>query len=190
VLSWAAVLLDYGQWLHGAPSGEVQYWPLNNASYKRSVLLDCDDLPRGLAFGDQLLLAVRARGHRIYFEPRAGLAHLNMTHLPSWIDERWLGGVLVARYRSTDWPFVKRLFYLLASPLIPLVLFARVAPNALSTIRVKRLPPSTVAMMFLGSRVHGWGEAAGYSGIGSIDRAEARMTEYEINKVRYARRVP
>jgi hypothetical protein len=41
--------------------------------------------------------------------------------------------------------------------------------------------------MFLGAVAHGLGELVGYARVGGVDGAEARMTEYEIHKARYAR---
>lgn len=190
VLSWAGLLLAYGTWLQERPSGEIRYWPLNNSSCLRSALLECGgDLARHLSYGDQLLLALHGRGHRVYFEPRAGLSHLNVSRLGPWLDERWTAGVLVGRYRSSEWSTGRRVAYALASPLIPFVLFGRVARGAAATIRAKRLSLATLPAMFLGSVAHGFGELMGYARIGSIERAEERMTEYEIHKMRYARRL-
>jgi hypothetical protein len=188
VLSWAGLFLDYGGWLQERPPGEIRYWPLNNSACRRAALLECDDdLERGLSYGDQLLLALRQRHHRVYFEPRASLLHLNISRLRFWIDERWVAGVLVARHRSRDWSRARRLAYVLASPLIPLVLFARVAPSAVATIRARRLPLAMLPAMLLGAVAHGLGELIGYARLGSVEDAEARMTEYEIHKAQYAR---
>jgi hypothetical protein len=188
VLSWAGLLLDYGTWLQDRPPSELRYWPLNNSSCRRAALLECDDdLERGLSYGDQLLLALRAKGHRVYFEPRAVLSHLNISRFRFWLDERWVGGVLVARHRSRDWSRAKRAAYVLGSPLIPFVLFGRVAPGAVAAIRARALPLTTLAVMLLGAAAHGLGELVGYGRLGGVEGAEARMTEYEIHKARYAR---
>lgn len=188
LLSWAGLLLDYGGWLQERPPSELRYWPLNNSSCLRAALLECDDdLERGLSYGDQLLLALQQRRHRVYFEPRAVLSHLNISRFRFWLDERWVGGVLVARHRSRDWSHAKRVAYVLASPLIPLVLFGRVAPSTVTTIRARRLSLMTLPVMFLGAVAHGLGELVGYARVGGVDGAEARMTEYEIHKARYAR---
>ena len=187
VLSWAGLLLDYGSWLQDRAPSELRYWPLNNSSCRRAALLECDDdLERGLSYGDQLLVALHTRGHRVYFEPRAVLSHLNISRFRAWLDERWVGGVLVARHRSRDWSRVRRAAYVLGSPLIPLVLFGRVARSAVATVRARRLPLTTLPVMLLGAVAHGLGELVGYARLGGAEGAEARMTEYEIHKARYA----
>ena len=81
------------------------------------------------------------------------------------------------------------LAYVLASPFIPFVLFRRVAPNAVAALRARRLPLTTLPMMFLGSFAHGFCELFGYAGVGPFDRAEIQMAEFEIHKTRYASRV-
>lgn len=187
-LSWAGLLLDYGGWLDDGEAGEVDYWPLNNSSCRRDALLENDaDLVRGLSYGDQLLVALEKQGHRVFFEPAARLQHLNVARLGSWIDERWVGGVLVARHRSRDWSLAKRLGYVLATPLIPFVLFGRVAASARVVVRRRGLSALVLPAMFVGALVQAAGEALGYSHLGSTERPENRMTDYEIHKARYAR---
>lgn len=187
-LSWAGLLLDYGGWLEDGEPGEQNYWPLNNSSVRRSALLENDeDLERGLSYGDQLLVALDRQGHRVFFEPTARLEHLNVVPFGAWIDERWVGGVLVARHRSRDWSLLKRLAYVAATPLIPWVLLTRVASRARAVVRGRSLSRAVLPAMFLGSVVQALGEAVGYSRLGSPLPAERRMTEYEIHKARYAR---
>lgn len=185
-LSWAGFLLDYGSWLEESPPGEIEYWPLNNASCATAALIDqADLLEHGLSHGDQLLLALRERGHKVYLESMAVLSHLNLTRAGAWFDERWVGGVLVARQRSQSWTMARRILYVLASPLIGLVLFSRVLGPARRAIKRRKLSIGILAAMLAGTIVQGFGEMLGYTHLGSGLRSEQRMTEYEINKVRY-----
>ncbi len=127
LLSWAGFLLDYGGWIEHQPAGEIDYWPLNNACCDRAALLrTAPDLAHALSFGDQLILALRAAGHRVYLEPDAALSHLNIARWKPFLDERWVGGHMVARSRSRDWSLSRRLAYACATPLIAVVLFSRV----------------------------------------------------------------
>jgi hypothetical protein len=186
-LSWAGFLLDYGNWLEESQAGEIEYWPLNNASCTTGALIDQGGLlDHGLSHGDQLLLALQERGHKVYLEPAAVLAHLNLTHAGAWFDERWVGGVLVARQRSQSWSVARRILYVLASPIIGLVLFARVLTPARHAIKRRKLAKGVLPAMLAGTVVQGFGEMLGYTHLGSGLRSERRMTEYEINKVRYA----
>lgn len=187
LLSWAKFLLDYGGWMHDLPAGEIHYWPLNNSSVDREALRSCtDDLAHALSYGDQLLLALGAAGHRVYFEPEAGLSHLNITRWQPWLDEQWIAGHLIAAFRSDDWPLLRRITYAAAAPVIALVLFARAWRPARQAMRAKRLPWAVLPIMLLGTFARALGEAPGYLRLGRLGESERRMTEYELHKQRYA----
>lgn len=187
LLSWTGFLLDYGGWLHDQPAGEMDYWPLNNSSCDRAAILGCaGDLAHALSYGDQLLLALAAAGHRVWFEPEAQLAHLNVSRWKEFLDEHWIGGHLVACFRSRDWPMLRRWAYAGAAPVIVVVLFARVWRPARQAIRRHRLSRAILPAMLLGTIARALGETIGYLRLGRLETSERRMTEYELHKQRYA----
>ena len=192
LLSWAGFLLDYGNWQEETPAGEIEYWPLNNASCKRQALLDQgDSLTQDLSYGDQLILALRDAGHKVFLEPTAVLAHLNLSRAQPWFDERLVAGILIARYRSQQWSFTKRALYTLASPLIAFILFARVLGPTRQIIGSKKLSLRILPIMLAGTIVQSLGEMIGYSHLISDAPSERRMTEYEIHKAKYtSSRIP
>jgi hypothetical protein len=184
-LSWAAFLRDYGPWLAGLPAGEISMMPTHNASYKREVLLELGPgLERALTHGDQLNLHLRAHGYRVYFEPAARIDHLNISRPGAWLWERFLAGLLTAGQRAERWPWHKRLLYLAASPLIPVVILSKTRKGLRQARRQARLPAGTVPWLIVGAVVSALGELVGYArGAGST--AVRQMTEYELHKVRY-----
>lgn len=186
MLSWTGFLLDYGAWMDDQPAGEIDYWPLNNSCCDRAALLEsADDLAHALSYGDQLILALRKSGHRVYFEPEAALSHLNVVRWKAWLDERWIGGHLVARHRSRDWSLAQRWAYVFASPAIAIVLFARVWRPTRHAMRRLNLPTAILPAMLLGAVTKALGELVGYTHFGSDEASERRMTEYELHKVNY-----
>lgn len=187
LVSWAGFLLDYGGWMHDQPAGEIDYWPLNNCCCACRVVLDATPDPaHALSYGDQLIKAVAAAGHRVFFEPDAALSHLNIRRWKPWFDEHFIGGHLVACYRSRDWPAWRRWAYVAAAPAIALVLFARVWRPALSAVRRYSLPFAILPVMLAGSMARAAGEAVGYARLGTTESSERRMTEYELHKQAYA----
>lgn len=185
-LSWAIFLLDYGRWLAGLPSGEIALAPTHNSSYKRDVLLELGPaLETALAHGDELTLHLDARGHRAYFEPAARIDHLNVSRPGPWLNERFLGGLLIAGRRATRWPWYTRLLYMAGSPLIPAVLLSRIRHGVRLARRERHLPAGTMAALVMGVVVSAVGELVGYAR-GAGPGAERQMTEYEVHKVRYA----
>lgn len=186
VLSWAAFLSDYGRWLEGMPAREISVFPIHNGGFKRSVLLALGDrLAPALAHGDELCIALRAAGHKAYFEPAAKLDHVNVASLRHWVRERFALGVLIANHRSSRWPLGRRALYILGSPLLPLVLSWRVSPGVWRTLRAKKAPLSLVFWIGFGLTVQSAGELAGYLGV-STRSSERLMYEYEAHKLRYA----
>jgi hypothetical protein len=184
-LSWAIFLLDYGRWLAGLPAGEIALAPTHNSSYKREVLLSIGPaLETALAHGDEMTLKLNSAGHRTYFEPSAVIDHLNVTQLAPWLHERFLGGRVIAGRRAMRWPWWMRLLYVVASPLIPVVVLSRIWPGVRHARRETRLPFGTLPAIIIGAMVSAMGELVGYAwGIGT--GVEEQMTEYEVHKVRY-----
>jgi hypothetical protein len=130
------MLLDYGPFIAGGQrdAGEVLDLPGHNSSYRRDVLLGYGErLTQLLGFEAELHAELRRRGERMIIEPRARLAHVNVTRLRSWLPERWHAGRIYAGALSRRWPRRRRVFYALASPAIPLLRVRRALRDAART---------------------------------------------------------
>lgn len=183
-LSWAAFLMDYGQWLEELPAGEIVSGPTWNTSYKRSVLVGLDGaLDRALSSGDELSITLRARGCRAWFEPAARISHMNVGRR-GWVDERFLSGLLIGAHRRGLWSPAKRLAYICASPLIPVVILSRIARSVRVLARRGALPSGTVPALLLGAIVRTAGEVVGYIR-GASSAEQTQMEKYELHKVDY-----
>ena len=189
-LSWALFLLDYGRWLHVLPAGESAIAPTHNGAFSRHVLLGLgEDLDRALHQGDYLTVLLRARDHRIYFEPAARIDHLNLSRWRPWVQERWHGGRLLAGRRAERWSLPRRLVYFCGAPLIPFLLTFRLRKVLATAWRGGMLPWGTIAAVFAAGVVSGAGEMMGYL-FGSSEDAEPLMLHLELHKARYASRRP
>ncbi|HET6798144.1 MAG TPA: hypothetical protein VFH40_13375 [Gemmatimonadales bacterium] len=185
-LSWAIFLLDYGRWLTGLRPGEISLAPTHNVAYKRAVLLELGaKLDAALGHGEELTLHFRTWGHRAYFEPAARIDHLNITRPRAWLNERFLGGRLIAGHRSRRWTWPRRFLYFAGSPLIPAVVLSRIRRGVRRARCETRLPGGTMPAILLGALVSAIGEAVGYA-LGVGPAAESQMTEYELHKACYA----
>lgn len=183
ILSWAGFLSDYARWCDGLPAGEIPEAPLYNAAYRREVLLSLGDrLAPALSHGDELPKTLAAAGHRVYFEPRARLDHVNVSRPWDWVVERFLAGIVIGAHRAAQWPLSRRLVYIGGSFLIPVVLTWRILPGLWKTVRQRRLPAVTIPAILAGMIVKAAGEMAGYAGL-STAAAERRMHEYEVHKL-------
>jgi hypothetical protein len=183
-LSWAGFLSDYGTWHRALAPGEIGSGPTWNVAYKRESLLALgDNLEHALSSGDELWSAFRAQGRRWYHAPDAPLEHVNVSRPRSWAHERYLAGFMVAANRNARWSLPRRVAYLLASPLIVIVLLSRLR-TPLRAVRSRQLPAGTMPALVAGVILRTLGEAVGYLG-GASREHESQMEEFELHKLKY-----
>ncbi len=180
-VSWADLFIGYGPWLEPVPSGEADFLPGHNSSYKRHLLLPYGDrLATLLAAETVLHWDLRAKGFRLFLEPRARVAHTNFSRWSSWIPVQYLCGRSFAGTRAVDMSALRRAVYAVGSPAIPLVRLARLArgikASGLRRRFLKTLPATAVGLI-----VDGIGQFVGYlAGPGSAPSALAR---YEFRRI-------
>ncbi len=180
VLGEVALLMDYGRFGPSRPRGRGARLPRTNASLARASVLGSE---RALeqALGPLASLPIPAAGVR--HEPSARIDHLNVDRLLPWAHERYLAGRLVGGSRFAAFSLPRRLAYLLASPLVAGLIFARALRLVVRPVR----SPALVGVIGLAALLQAAGEAVGYAS-GGLEAAERRMLSYELHKWRYARR--
>jgi len=183
IVACADFLLGYGPWLDPTPSGEVDYLPGHNSSYRRSVLLEYEpDLDTWLEAESVLHWDLRPRGHRLRLEGRARTNHFNFSRAASWLAATYLQSRTFGARRMSGASPARRLLWLLATPLIPLVRLRR----ALGQVRqLPSAPPlwRLLPALVLALLVSVAGEAAGYArGAGA---APQRVFRYEFVRSRH-----
>jgi hypothetical protein len=94
VTSWADFLIAYGPWSEPAAAGEVEHLPGHNSIYKRAILLDYGPGLEAMLEAESILhWDLRARGYRLYLEPKAKVAHLKFGLLSSLTQGQFALGV-------------------------------------------------------------------------------------------------
>jgi hypothetical protein len=185
-ISHLVAVINYHPWLPPARRAEHGMLPGHNSSFKRDRLL---------AYGDELEDLLRAEivlhgrlcrdGHRLLLEPAARFAHWNESSLWSIALGRFLWNRCYgpSRARTFGWSAVRRLVYVVATPLIPFYALAKIArtlshtrPELLRTV-LRWLPHFLAAHLATAA-----GQAVGLL-FGRGD-AEARFTLYELNEPR------
>ena len=107
---------------------EAEFLPGHNCSYKRDILLEYgDELETMLQTETLLHWKLRAKGHRLYLQPAAVVAHTNFSLWSAWLPIQFHHPRAFAAERARGKPLWWRCVYVLGSPLIPLVRFARIA---------------------------------------------------------------
>ncbi|HVT88628.1 MAG TPA: hypothetical protein VHD56_07245 [Tepidisphaeraceae bacterium] len=181
-VSQADFLIGYGPWAEPIEAREPQHLPGHNSSYKRDVLLSYDDrLPEMLEVESVMHWDLRAKGHRLYLDPLVRVAHTNFAKWGIWSKVQFFAGRLFGGMRAHDWPVWKRLFYAVASPLIPLVRFKRIWADARRISSVQRNGIGLILTLWWGLLLDGLGQMIGYlAGPG-----QTRVAEHEFERERY-----
>ena len=182
--SWANLLIEYAPWLEPSEGGEREHLPGHNCSYKREALLQYGDRLEAMLDAESVLhWDLRAKGHRLYLEPKARTLHLNFAARTPSLALRFNGGRLFASSRARGWPAWRRALFALASPLIPLVRCARITCELFKPGRPRHLLPRLAPALVVGLAFDGAGEMAGYAfGAG---RAMAKLSDMEFHRERY-----
>ena len=165
-VSRAAMVNDYGFWMHPAPRGQMRLMPGNNISYRRELLSAFGaDLEPLLTPDFGLQAALAARCLPMCLEPKAMAAHENWPSLGGLLRSnfnysRFLGA---RRARTQSWGALRRLLYACLTPASSPVL------GALRLFGSTRGRRSVAAQALAGLPVllltHFWsgiGEALGY----------------------------
>jgi hypothetical protein len=106
---------------------------------------------------------LRARGERLFLEPRAVSWHLNVSRLGSALRSEYLGGRSFGGNRAQlrGWSPLRRLLYIAAGPLLPPVRLSR-AVSDLRRSNPGRLPGVLPALM-IGLVANSIGQVVGYA---------------------------
>jgi len=157
-VSWASFLVAYGHWSLITAAGPVDDVPGHNSCYKRTALLPYDaDLERLMETETLLHWALRAEGHKLYFEPRAKTFHVNPTRLSSCLIEVFHYQRVFGASRSSSWPWARRAAYSAGAPLIVALRFRRLVKqlSAIRTEGIGRAAILSVAFVVLASATLG-----------------------------------
>jgi glycosyltransferase involved in cell wall biosynthesis len=186
VVSWVNLLLDYGPWLGPTDGGEMGDLPGHNSSYRKELLLAYGERLEAMLEAETIMHAdLRAAGHRLYQQPSARTAHLNVTRTASWIGERFQTGRRFASARSHRWPLWRRAVYTVGSPLIPAIRFRRLLRDLARTRTGGELRGYGWALLALALGVSAAGELVGYA-LGSGDSMYA-LSRIELHKEHHVR---
>jgi hypothetical protein len=183
LVSWADMLIAYSTWLDPAKARVVSHLPGHNSSYKREILLQYGDQLETMMEAESLLhWDLRSRGYQLYLEPAAKVAHTNFALLSAWVEVQFHAGRVFGADRARNWLVLKRLLYVFASPLIPLVRLQRIL-GELHQRRQYRLMIQVLPMLLLGLSIDGLGQMIGYAkGMGD---SMHKISEFEFHRDRY-----
>ena len=162
---WAYYYTEFSQWMPGSPPGHVADIPGCCLSLKRSAFERYGPFIEGTYCSDSAFHWALARdGHHPRFEPSIRVAHLNPTRFGNLLRHevghgRNFATVRIDRKGASG---LKRLAYVLASPILPALLFGRAARRALGDPRHRFRFLKAAPAVFLAQSAWSLGEFRGY----------------------------
>jgi hypothetical protein len=162
--SWSHLYTDFGPAVFPAAAGEAAELPGHHTAYKRDALLAYGPvLDRMLEVEWVLQDDLRARGERLFLEPRAVSWHLNVSRLASQLRSEYQGGRAFGgnRARLRGWSPLRRLLYIGAGPLLPPLRLKR----AIRDLRRSNphLLPGVLPALMSGLVANSIGQVVGYA---------------------------
>jgi hypothetical protein len=184
IVAWADVLIGFGEYLVAEESRVVERVPGNNSSYKRALLLAYgSDLETLMETETLIHQDLRKKGHQLYLESAAQVFHLNFELLSSFFAVKYLSGRVFGAARARKGSVFHRLFYVCATPLIPLVRYRRLRRHWDALRQHYELPWGVVPLAWCGMVVSATGEMIG-GGFGA-GRAIEQRVKYEFHRLRH-----
>lgn len=182
MVSWADFYQAYGEWTDPISSGTVRHLPGHNSSYKRDILLSLgEELKIFMQAESVLHRYLVARDYRLFLETSTCTTHLNFDTWSAWIPARYHTGRQFASTWAHSWSRARRLFFTLASPMIPWVRLWRIQKRV-----CRREPPvfqiRLLPIMLVGLLVEGLGHLIGYVA-GAGDSIE-KVAKYEFHRIK------
>ena len=161
VRDWAAFFCEYSRYMEPAPAGEVDDLPGMNVSYDRRAIEAIDDLLRAGKWESWLHARLLDRGFVLWCEPDAVLDHAKDFGFREFLSQRYHYSRSYAGMRNAELGS-RRLLYALGSPLIPPLMYTRIARSVLSRRRHRRELALATPLILLYMSVWAGGEAIGY----------------------------
>ncbi len=189
VTSWANFLACFDEAFAINTPGHPESGPGHNTSYKRSVLEQYASELRTLYQSERTFhYRLRRDGHAIVSEPRAELAHVNISIPREAFAHALLGGVMFGQYRGREMGVLEKLLRSILAPLVPPLRLWRTfrvleAGHALNG----EAPLLVFAMLPLLLLAHAAGEVGGYWRL--VHGVEARYEHFELHRIACVRPV-
>jgi hypothetical protein len=186
-ISWANLLIEYGEWLDSSPDHAPQHLPGHNSSYKRRILLDYGEKLELMIQAESVLhWDLRSHGFNIATERKARTKHLNFSRLAPSSQMRFWSARLFGASRVHDWSFLRRVVYVGGGPLIPLVRSLRILRHIRGRRWHYRQRIRVLAVVLFLLICDAGGEMVGY--VFGPGCAEERVADFEFHRERYLSR--
>lgn len=162
ITDWAAFLCEYSFVMLPIPNGEVESIAGNNVSYKREALKQVDEVIKRDYWEYFLHEELKKAGGKFLSASSIVVKHRKEFGFFYFLAQRFHYSRSFAGMRRTRIPLQKRIFYLLLSPMLPLLMIGRIARHVFQKKRFRKefilsLPSLAIFMLSYAA-----GEFVGY----------------------------
>jgi GT2 family glycosyltransferase len=165
VVGWARYISEFSRWMPTSPAGRMRDVPTCSLSMKPWAFERFGPFLEGTYCSDTAFCwRAEDAGHPPLFHPAIRVSHINPTRIGGFLAKERMHGRAFAKVRSQQrrlsrWQMAA---LLLGSPVLPFLLFGRLAGRMRRDRR--KLPAFLIAapMILAGLVAWSWGEAAGY----------------------------
>lgn len=161
-LNWAIYLLRYSSFLPESPGGARPEIAADNAVYRRAAILKNADLLRHGFWEPSFHARFRSEGHDLTFDPDLLVEHKGLISGRAFAGARFRHGREFGLARSGGSGVLRRILLVFASPLIPFILFKRVASRTLGHPRYRGQLVAAAPWLTIFTLAWSLGEASGY----------------------------
>jgi glycosyltransferase involved in cell wall biosynthesis len=131
ISQWAIYFLRYAAYLPSIPPRSASQLAADNAVYQRWVFEKYAELIEGGFWEHPVNRRLRADGYSLFLTPALKVSMGYFSQPGAFFHQRFLHGRMFGAERASEASTLRRLLYILTSPLIPFVLLARVSRNVL-----------------------------------------------------------
>lgn len=131
-VAWAIYFCRYSSYMLPFKEKTVKDFAGDNASYKRTALERCRHARRDGFWESFVHEEMLKQGFELFVTPTVIMYHLKSFTLTGFINQRFWHGKQFGSERALNVSGVQRAFYILLSPLIPVVLLSRITRRVLT----------------------------------------------------------
>lgn len=173
IRDWAAFFCEYSAYLEPGPAGPAPGLPGMNVSYDRTAVAAIADLLAEGRWETWLHARLLERHFELWADPALVIDHAKDFDLREFLSQRYHYSRSYAGMRNGELGW-KRALYVLSAPLLPPLLYARIAGNVLRAGGRARTLFAATPLVLLYLAVWTYGEVVGYTLGGGRSLLEVR----------------
>jgi GT2 family glycosyltransferase len=162
LVDWAVYFCEYCQAMPPISCGEVSALTGNNVSYKREALQKIATFPRKSYWDFFLHLELKRAGVNFLSDPNIVVFHHKRFGLLYFLSQRFHYSRSFAGMRNRTSSIPRRTFYVITSPLLPLILLSRVTAEVIRKGRHMKEFAWSLPLLLVFTLSYACGELAGY----------------------------